>query len=43
MAVHICRTKKNAEKYARRMRRKGFKASTYNVKGKGYGVSVTRK
>jgi len=43
MASHKCMSKKNAKEYASRMRRKGFKASIYNVKGKGYGVSVTRK
>lgn len=42
MASHICKTKSSAKRYATRMRKKGFKASIYNVKGKGYGVSVTR-
>jgi len=39
---HICKNKTNAKKYATRMRRKGFNATTYPTKGKGYGVSVTR-
>jgi len=43
MASHICSNKTNAKKYAARMRRKGFNATIFNVKGKGYGVSVTRK
>jgi len=42
MAGHRCKNKSNAEKLAKRMRNKGFKASTYKKK-KGYGVSVTRK
>jgi len=42
MAGHVCKSKTSAKKYAARMRKKGFKASVYNVKGKGWGVSVTR-
>ena len=43
MAAHICKTKASAKKYASRMRKKGFKATVYPIKGKGWGVSVTRK
>jgi len=43
MVSHICKTKTTAKMYAARMRRKGFKATLFNKKGKGYGVSVTRK
>ena len=43
MASHTCKNKSNAKKMAKRMRRKGFKASIFNKKGKGYGVSVTKK
>ena len=42
MASHTCKSKTNAKKYAKRMRKKGFNASIYNKKGKGWGVSVTR-
>ena len=42
MASHVCRTKTSAKRYAGRMRRKGFKAAVYAIKGKGWGVSVTR-
>lgn len=38
MAVHICRTKTNAKKYATRARAKGYNANVYGRK-----VSVTRK
>lgn len=41
MTGHSCRTKSNAERYAKRMRSKGFNASVFPKK-KGYGVSVTR-
>lgn len=40
---HRCKTAASARKYAARARKKGFEATVYNVKGKGYGVSVTRK
>ena len=43
MTSHICRSKTGAKRYAARMRRKGFNATIFNVKGKGYGVSITRK
>jgi len=43
MASHTCKTKTSAKKYAARMRRKGYNASIFNKKGKGYSVSVTRK
>ena len=43
MAGHTCKTKSSAERYASRMRRKGFNATVYNKKGKGWGVSVNRK
>jgi len=43
MASHICKNKTTAKAYASRMRRKGFNATIFNKKGKGYGVSVTRK
>ena len=42
MASHTCKNKSTAKKYAARMRKKGFDASVYPKKGKGYGVSVTR-
>jgi len=42
MAVHKCKTKTTAKKFASRMRKKGFNASLYPLKGKGWGVSVTR-
>ena len=42
MASHTCKNKSTAKKYASRMRKKGFDASVYPKKGKGYGVSVTR-
>jgi len=42
MAGHKCKSKTSAKKYASRMRKKGFKANIYNIKGKGWGVSVTR-
>jgi len=42
MASHNCRSKKTANRYASRMRRKGFNTSVFKKK-KGYGVSVTRK
>lgn len=43
MAVHNSHTKASAKKLASRFRKKGFKATVYNPKGKGYKVSVTRK
>ena len=42
MAGHTCKTKTSAQKYATRMRKKGYKASVYPKKGKGWGVSITR-
>jgi hypothetical protein len=42
MAVHNSQTKTNAKKMASRFREKGFQSSVFK-KGKGYGVSVTRK
>lgn len=42
MAGHKCKSKHSAKKYATRMRKKGFKASLYPLKGKGWGVSVKR-
>jgi len=42
MASHTCKTKTSAKKYAERMRKKGYNASVYPLKGKGWGVSVTR-
>jgi len=42
MSVHNARTKTNAKKKAARLRKKGLKASVFK-KGKGYGVSSTRK
>jgi len=41
MVEHRCRTKTSAKKYAKKMRKRGFKASVYK-KRKGYGVSVNR-
>jgi len=43
MASHRCKNKTTAKRYAARMRRRGFNANVFNKKGKGYGVSVTRK
>ena len=43
MAVHKSQTKSGAKKLASRFRKKGFKATIFNPKGKGYSVSVTRK
>lgn len=43
MAVHKAKTKASAKKMAKRFRAKGFKASVFNPKGKGFAVSVTRK
>jgi len=42
MAVHNSQTKTNAKKMAERFRSKGYASSVYK-KGKGYGISVTRK
>ena len=42
MAAHTYRTKTSAKKYASKMRKKGFNASVYPIKSKGWGVSVTR-
>ena len=42
MVGHRAKNKKNANKYAKKMRNKGFNTSIYKKK-KGYGVSVTRK
>jgi hypothetical protein len=43
MAAHTSKTKTAAKRKAARMRKKGFEASVYPKKGKGWGVSVTRK
>lgn len=43
MAVHNSHTKASAKKLASRFRKKGYKATIYDKKGKGYRVSVTRK
>jgi len=43
MAAHVCKNKTTAKKYAADKRKKGFKATIYPIKGKGWGVSVTRK
>lgn len=40
---HNSKNKTTAKQMAARMRKKGFNATVYNKKGKGYGVSVTRK
>lgn len=42
MVVHNSQTKINAEKMAMRFRQMGFRSSVFK-KGKGYGISVTRK
>ena len=42
MAVYNSQTLKNAKEMAASFRRKGFKSSVFK-KGKGYGISVTRK
>lgn len=42
MVVHNSQTKTNAKIMASRFRKKGFKSSVFK-KGKGYGISVTRK
>lgn len=43
MVGRKCKTKMSAKKLASRMRKKGYEATVYDKKGKGYGVSVTRK
>ena len=43
MASHTCKNKTTAKKMAKRLRKKGLNVSIYNKKGKGYGVSATRK
>jgi len=43
MAVHNAHTTKTARMLAKRMRKKGYKATIYKVKGKPPRVSVTRK
>jgi len=43
MVVHVCKNKRNAKRYASRMRRRGFKTTVFKRKSGGYGVSVTRK
>jgi hypothetical protein len=42
MVVHNSGTKTNAKKMASRFRKMGFQSSVFK-KGKGYGISVTRK
>ena len=42
MAVHNSNTKTNAKKMAMRFRKMGYSSSVFK-KGKGYGISVTRK
>lgn len=42
MAVHNSQTKTGAKKLAAYFRRKGYKCSIFK-KGKGWGISVTRK
>lgn len=42
MVVHRAKNKTTAKMMAARMRRRGFKASVFNPKGKGFAVSVTR-
>lgn len=42
MAVHNSQTKTRAKKMASKFRKMGYKSSVYK-KGKGYGISVTRK
>ena len=42
MAVHNALKKSNANKKAKKLRKKGLKASVFKKK-KGYGVSSTRK
>lgn len=42
MAVHNSGTKTNAKMMAARFRRMGFRSTVFK-KGKGYGISVTRK
>ena len=43
MAVHKTKTKTSAKQMAARFRKKGFRATVFNPKGKGFAVSVTRK
>jgi len=43
MAAHQCKNKTTAKAYAADKRKKGFKATIYPLKGKGWGVSVTKK
>ena len=43
MATYSAKNKTNAKEKAKKMRKKGYKSTVYNKKGKGYGVSVTRK
>jgi hypothetical protein len=44
MAVHTCKTKRTANRFARRARAKGYNAHAYHVKdGHHNKVSVTRK
>jgi len=43
MVVHNTHTKTSAKQLASRFRKKGFKATIYDKKGKGWRVSVTRK
>jgi len=41
MASHTCKTKKNAQMMASRLRKKGLNTSVYKKKS-GWGVSSTR-
>ena len=43
MVVHKSKNKTTARAMAARARSKGFKATVFNPKGKGFAVSVTRK
>jgi len=42
MVSYKAYSKKAAEDKAKIMRSKGYQSSVYNLKGKGYGISVTR-
>ena len=43
MVVHNSKNKTTAKKMAKKFRKQGLKATAYDLKGKGWGVSVTRK
>lgn len=43
MVVRKTRTKTSAKMMAARARKKGFRATVFNPKGKGFAVSITRK